>query len=137
MALDVKASMQKHRDQKTKKQKNQLGKDNGLLEKIAWAALPICVSCIGYLMTELSSMRNQLTVLENKVAVVVNSENKAIPPQGTTIEMEAIRAAAAEARSEMKMEISKNMNEIKENAMLERAEIKQRVAVLEYKNRLR
>ena len=129
--------MQKHRDQKTKKLKNQLGKDNGLLEKIAWAALPICVSCIGYLMTELSSMRNQLTVLENKVAVVVNSENKAIPPQGTTIEMEAIRAAASEARSEMKMELSKNMNEMKESAMVERAEIKQRIAVLEYKNRLR
>ena len=112
-------------------------KSNNLLEKIAWSALPICVSCIGYLMTELSTMRNQLTVLENKVAVVVNSENKAIPPQGTTIEMEAIRSAAAEARSEMKMDIINSMNEIKESAMLERAEIKQRLSVLEYKNRIK
>ena len=78
-----------------------------------------------------------MTVLNNKVAVVVNAENKAIPPQGTTIEMEAIRAAAAQSRADMKMEIIDKMTNIKEAAATERAEIKQRLAVLEYKNKLR
>jgi hypothetical protein len=84
-----------------------------------------------------STLNNQITVLNNKIAVVVNAENKAIPPQGTTIEMEAIRAAAAQSRADMKMDIVDKMTNIKESAAAERAEIKQRLAVLEYKNKLR
>jgi hypothetical protein len=68
---------------------------------------------------------------------VVTAENKAIPPQGTTIEMEAIRAAAAQSRADMKMEIIEKMTSIKESAATERADIRQRLAVLEYKNKLR
>jgi len=110
---------------------------NGLVEKLVFTLLPICVSAIGWLLTQVSALNNQITVLQNKVAVVVNSENKAIPPQGTTIEMEAIRAAAAQSRADMKMEILQRMQDIKESAALERAEIKQRLAVLEYKNKIR
>jgi hypothetical protein len=110
---------------------------SGLVEKLVFTLLPICVSAIGWLLTQVSALNNQITVLQNKVAVVVNSENKAIPPQGTTIEMEAIRAAAAQSRADMKMEIIDKMTNIKEAAATERAEIKQRIAVLEYKNKLR
>jgi hypothetical protein len=110
---------------------------NGLVEKLVFTLLPICVSAIGWLLTQVSSLNNQITVLQNKVAVVVNSENKAIPPQGTTIEMEAIRAAAAQSRADMKMEIIQRMQDIKEGAASERSDIKQRLAVLEYKNKLR
>jgi hypothetical protein len=110
---------------------------NGLVEKLVFTLLPICVSAIGWLLTQVSALNNQITVLQNKVAVVVNAENKAIPPQGTTIEMEAIRSAAAQSRADMKMEIVERMTNIKESAATERAEIKQRLAVLEYKNKLR
>jgi hypothetical protein len=51
--------------------------------------------------------------------------------------MEAIRAAAAQSRADMKMDIVEKMTNIKEAAAAERAEIKQRLAVLEYKNKLR
>lgn len=105
---------------------------NGLVEKLVFTLLPICVSAIGWLLTQVSTLNNQITILNNKVAVVVNAENKAIPPQGTTIEMEAIRAAAAQSRADMKMDLINKMTEIKEGAATERAEIKQRVAVLEY-----
>lgn len=98
-----------------------MGKDS-LLEKMMWAALPICISCIGYLMSELSSTRNKLTILENKVAIVVSAENKAIPPQGTTIEMEEIRSAAQQSRSDMKLELVKEI-----------AELEARILVLEHK----
>jgi hypothetical protein len=110
---------------------------NGLVEKLVFVLLPICVSAIGWLLTQVSTLNNQITILNNKVAVVVNAENKAIPPQGTTIEMEAIRSAAAQSRADMKMEIVERMTNIKESAATERAEIKQRLAVLEYKNKLR
>ena len=110
---------------------------NGLVEKLVFVLLPICVSAIGWLLTQVSTLNNQITVLNNKVAVVVNAENKAIPPQGTTIEMEAIRSAAAQSRADMKMEIVERMTNIKETAATERAEIKQRLAVLEYKNKLK
>ena len=108
-----------------------------LVEKLVFVLLPICVSAIGWLLTQVSTLNNQITVLNNKVAVVVNAENKAIPPQGTTIEMEAIRSAAAQSRADMKMEIVERMTNIKESAATERAEIKQRLAVLEYKNKLK
>ena len=110
---------------------------NGLVEKLVFTLLPICVSAIGWLLTQVSTLNNQITVLNNKVAVVVTAENKAIPPQGTTIEMEAIRAAAAQSRADMKMEIIEKMTSIKESAATERADIRQRLAVLEYKNKLR
>jgi hypothetical protein len=110
---------------------------NGLVEKLVFTLLPICVSAIGWLLTQVSTLNNQITVLNNKIAVVVTAENKAIPPQGTTIEMEAIRAAAAQSRADMKMEIIERMTNIKESAAIERSEIRQRLAVLEFKNKLR
>lgn len=119
---------------------NQIAADKskgGLVEKLVFTLLPICVSAIGWLLTQVSALNNQITVLNNKVAVVVNAENKAIPPQGTTIEMEAIRAAAAQSRADMKMEIIEKMTNIKESAASERAEIKQRLAVLEFKNKVK
>jgi hypothetical protein len=110
---------------------------NGLVEKLVFVLLPICVSAIGWLLTQVSTLNNQITILNNKIAVVVTAENKAIPPQGTTIEMEAIRSAAAQSRADMKMEIVEQMQNIKEAAATERAEIKQRLAILEYKNKLK
>lgn len=64
-----------------------------LVEKVVFAAIPILFSCVVYLMTSLSSAHNEIIVLKGKIAVVVNAENKAIPPQGTTIDMAQIREA--------------------------------------------
>lgn len=119
---------------------NQIAADRskgGLVEKLVFVLLPICVSAIGWLLTQVSNLNNEITILNNKVAVVVNAENKAIPPQGTTIEMEAIRAAAAQSRADMKIEILQRMQDIKESAANERSEIKQRLVVLEFKNKVK
>jgi len=62
-----------------------------LIEKVIFAAVPILFSCVVYLMTSLQGAKNEILVLENKIAVVVNNDNKAIPPQGTTIDMAQIR----------------------------------------------
>jgi hypothetical protein len=64
-----------------------------MVEKITFAGIPILFSCVVYLMSSLSNATTELIQLKAKVAVVVNADNKAIPPQGTTIDMAQIREA--------------------------------------------
>ena len=67
-----------------------------LIEKIVFAGIPILFSCVVYLMSALSSANNEIIQLKSKIAVVVNADNKAIPPQGTTIDMAQIRESLNE-----------------------------------------
>jgi hypothetical protein len=67
-----------------------------LVEKIVFAGVPILFSCVVYLMNALSSANNEIIQLKSKIAVVVNADNKAIPPQGTTIDMAQIREQLSE-----------------------------------------
>lgn len=62
-----------------------------LIEKVVFAAVPILFSCVVYLMTSLSAANQEITILKSRVAVVVTQDNRAIPPQGTTIDMAQIR----------------------------------------------
>jgi predicted peptidase len=115
-----------------------------LVEKITFAGIPIMFSCIVYLMSALSNTSHDLTILQGKINVVVNSENKAIPPQGTTIEMERIREESALARASMTLERTKDMAALREEAALGRAKVREdsalaradldsRIDLLEYK----
>jgi hypothetical protein len=104
---------------------------NDLVEKLVFILFPVCVSAIGWLLTQVNDLSDKVTVLENKVAIVVNAENKAIPVQGTTIELEQLRNAAMQSRADMKMELNQQINDVKETGMMERAEIKARLQVLE------
>jgi hypothetical protein len=67
-----------------------------LVEKITFAGIPILFSCVVYLMSSLSNANNEIIQLKAKIAVVVNADNKAIPPQGTTIDMAQIRENLSE-----------------------------------------
>ena len=91
-----------------------------LVEKLVYILFPICVSAIGWLLNQVNDLDSKVSVLENKMAVVVNAENKAIPPQGTTIELEELKAATND-----------RINTIKESALNERADIKARLSVIE------
>lgn len=75
-----------------------------LVEKITFAGIPILFSCVVYLMSALSSANNEIIQLKSKVAVVVNADNKAIPPQGTTIDMAQIREHLSEQISKVDRE---------------------------------
>ena len=124
---------QEERNEKISEQMAADKSKSGLVEKLVFIILPICVSAVGWLLTQVSDLQNEVTVLNNKVAVVVNAENKAIPPQGTTIELEQLRATAMQARADMKMEITERITLVQVNAMQERADIKARLSVLESK----
>jgi hypothetical protein len=75
-----------------------------LVEKIVFAGVPILFSCVVYLMNALSSANNEIIQLKAKIAVVVNADNKAIPPQGTTIDMAQIREHLSEQISKVERE---------------------------------
>ena len=75
-----------------------------LVEKITFAGIPILFSCVVYLMSALSAANNEIIQLKSKVAVVVNADNKAIPPQGTTIDMAQIREHLSEQISKVERE---------------------------------
>ena len=120
------------------------GSKGALVEKMTFAGIPIMFSCIVYLMSALSSANHELTILQSKINVVVNAENKAIPPQGTTIEMERIKEEAALARAAMTLERTKDMMVMKEEASLSRAkvasdsaaaraELDKRISILEWR----
>ena len=93
---------------------------SGLVEKLVFAGIPILFSCVVYLMSALSNTSSEIIQLKSKIAVVVNAENKAIPPQGTTIDMAQIRETlndkidrverdAALARAAMTLDREKNL----------------------------
>jgi len=99
-----------------------------LVEKIVFAGVPILFSCVVYLMNALSSANNEIIQLKSKIAVVVNADNKAIPPQGTTIDMAQIRENLSEqiakvekesalARAAMTLDREKSMSAIEKSRM--------------------
>jgi len=131
-----------------------------LIEKIVFAGIPILFSCVVYLMTALSTANNEIIQLKSRVAIVVNSENKAIPPQGTTIDMAQIREQlndkidkverdAALARAAMTLDREKSMAAlekqrlemvgdaaiaraaIRSESAIARAELDKRIALIE------
>jgi hypothetical protein len=77
---------------------------SALVEKITFAGIPILFSCVVYLMSSLSNANNEIIQLKAKIAVVVNADNKAIPPQGTTIDMAQIREHLSEQISKVEKE---------------------------------
>jgi len=99
-----------------------------LVEKITFAGIPILFSCVVYLMSALSAANNEIIQLKSKVAVVVNADNKAIPPQGTTIDMAQIREhlsdqiskvekESALARAAMTLDRERSMSAIEKSRM--------------------
>lgn len=99
-----------------------------LIEKVVFAAVPILFSCVVYLMTALSTANQEITILKSRVAVVVTQDNRAIPPQGTTIDMAQIREQlstridqverdAAIARGNMTLDREKSMAAIERSRM--------------------
>jgi len=86
-------STQEEKNEKVAEMLTAAQSKGALIEKMVFAGLPIMFSCIVYLMTALSNANTELIQLKARVAVVVNADNKAIPPQGTTIDMAQIREA--------------------------------------------
>jgi hypothetical protein len=127
----VKGDIMTTQEEKTEKLAESMAANqskSALIEKLVFAGLPILTSAVAYLMTELNTTSSELTTLKAKIAIVVNQDNKAIPPQGTTIDMAQIREAlnekidrvekdAALARANMTLEREKQLAALEKQRM--------------------
>ena len=89
-----------------------------LIEKITFAILPLLFSCVVYLMSSLSNLSHEVTVLNSKISLVVTSDNKQASNTGAELARERLR-------QDLATEIQKNRDDIQYN--------RQKIAVIETK----
>jgi hypothetical protein len=87
-----------------------------LIEKITFAILPLLFSCVVYLMSSLSNLSHEVTVLNSKISLVVTSDNKQASNTGAELARERLR-------QDLATEIQKNRDDIQYN--------RQKIAVIE------
>jgi hypothetical protein len=79
-----------------------------LIEKITFAILPLLFSCVVYLMTALSNLSHEVTILNSKISLVVTSDNKQATNTGAELAREKLR-------QDLEKEIQKNRDDIMHN----------------------
>ena len=78
------------------------------IEKITFAILPLLFSCVVYLMSALSSLSHEVTILNSKISLVVTSDNRQAPNSGAELAREKLR-------QDLEKEIQKNRDDIAHN----------------------
>jgi hypothetical protein len=91
-----------------------------LIEKITFALLPLLFSCVVYLMSSLSNLAHEVTILNSKISLVVTSDNRQAVNSGAELAREKLR-------QDLEKEIQKNRDDIQVNRM--------HIAILEEKTR--
>jgi hypothetical protein len=91
-----------------------------LIEKITFALLPLLFSCVVYLMSALSNLAHEVTILNSKISLVVTSDNRQAVNSGAELAREKLR-------QDLEKEIQKNRDDIQVNRM--------HIAILEEKTR--
>jgi hypothetical protein len=89
-----------------------------LIEKLTFAVLPLLFTCVVYLMSALSNLSHEVTILNSKISLVVTSDNKQATNTGAEL-------ARARLRQDLATEIQKNRDDIQYN--------RQKIAVIESK----
>jgi hypothetical protein len=87
-----------------------------LIEKLTFAVLPLLFSCVVYLMSALSNLSHEVTILNSKISLVVTSDNKQASNTGAELARERLR-------QDLATEIQKNRDDIQYN--------RQKIAVIE------
>jgi hypothetical protein len=80
------------------------------IEKITFALLPLLFSCVVYLMSALSNLSHEVTILNSKISLVVTSDNRQAPNSGAELAREKLR-------QDLEKEIQRNRDQIAENRM--------------------
>jgi len=79
-----------------------------LIEKLTFAVLPLLFSCVVYLMSALSNLSHEVTILNSKISLVVTSDNRQAPNSGAELAREKLR-------QDLEKEIQKNRDDIMHN----------------------
>lgn len=80
------------------------------IEKLLFALLPLLIGCTGYLIQALGSIQHDVTILNQKVSLVVTTDNKQASNTGAELAREKLR-------QDLEKEIQKNRDYIAENRM--------------------
>jgi len=83
---------------------------SALIEKITFALLPLLFSCVVYLMSALSNLSHEVTVLNSKISLVVTSDNRQAVNSGAELAREKLR-------QDLEKEIQNNRDDIQVNRM--------------------
>jgi hypothetical protein len=87
----------------------EMNDDKGaLIEKATFAILPLLFSCVVYLMSALSNLSHEVTILNSKISLVVTSDNKQASNSGAELAREKLR-------QDLEKEIQKNRDDIMHN----------------------
>ena len=78
------------------------------IEKLIFTMLPLLVAGVGYLLSAVSTLSHDVTVLTAKTSLVVTTDNKQAPNSGSELAREKLK-------EELIKEIQKNRDEIAEN----------------------
>ena len=78
------------------------------VEKLLFALLPLIIAGVGYLLSSVSQLNHQVTILESKVSLVVSQDNKQAVNTGSELAREKLRQELTEA-------IQKNRDDIQQN----------------------
>lgn len=90
------------------------------VEKLIWMLIPLLISAVGYLLKELGDLRHEVTVLNNKISLVVTADNK-----------QSVNTGAELAREKLRQELDKEIQHNRDMILDNRA----RIAVLEERTR--
>jgi hypothetical protein len=94
------------------------GEKGALIEKLTFAVLPLLFTCVVYLMSALSNLSHEVTILNSKISLVVTSDNKQATNTGAELARERLR-------QDLSLEIQKNRDDIQYN--------RQKIAIIETK----
>ena len=92
------------------------GEKSAFIEKLLFAILPLLLGSVGYLINALGSIQHDVTILNQKVSLVVTTDNKQASNSGAELAREKLR-------QDLEKEIQKNRDAIMEN--------RQHIAILE------
>ena len=82
------------------------------IEKLLFALLPLIIAGVGYLLSAVSTLSHQVTILESKVSLVVTSDNKQASNTGAELAREKLRQDLTEAIQRNRDSIHENQREI-------------------------
>jgi flagellar motility protein MotE (MotC chaperone) len=82
------------------------------VEKLLFALLPLIIAGVGYLLSSVSQLNHQVTVLESKVSLVVTQDNKQASNTGSELAREKLRQDLTEAIQKNRDDIQKNRQDI-------------------------
>ena len=89
-------------------EENKQDQKGAFIEKLLFALLPLLIGSTGYLISALGAIQHDVTILNQKVSLVVTTDNKQASNSGAELARERLRQDLTEA-------IQKNRDSIQSN----------------------